>query len=163
MCGFYLRQMAQECDAGAKVMTQSFLAWHRPKQYDRVMREAVARGGRHQHGREPTMVVACRYWYELTDGFWGQFVLTQIPHKAPQGILPRAETRYLESMRNFAGMLQYLCGWRWAEEGVVRGDDGSRFCVAALPLVVDDAGEVTQLGAWRNGELVFEDEVASDF
>ena len=66
-------------------------------------------------------------------------------------------------MRNFAGMLQYLCGWRWAEEGVVRGDDGSRFCVAALPLVVDDAGEVTQLGAWRNGELVFEDEVASDF
>ena len=52
------------------------------------------------------MVTACRYWYELTDGFWGQFVSTQIPHAKPEDILPTE--KYLHTMINFFGMIDYL-------------------------------------------------------
>ena len=60
------------------------------------------------------MVVACRYWYELTDGYWGQFMVTQIPHQRPEDILPRSG-RHLDTMVNFAGMLEYLSSWVWRE------------------------------------------------
>ena len=30
-----------------------------------------------------------RYWYELTDGFWGQFLLTQFPHQYAKDLLPQ--------------------------------------------------------------------------
>ena len=65
------------------------------------------------------MVTACRYWYELTDGFWRQFVSTQIPHAKPEDILPTE--KYLHTMINFFGMIDYVSSWAWAETpGAIR-------------------------------------------
>ena len=80
------------------------------------------RGGRHQQARTPTMVVACRYWYEMTDGYWGQFMLRQVPHQYPQDLLPVG--RHLTSMANFAGLLEYVASWIWRDEGVVVSGSG---------------------------------------
>ena len=94
---------------------ESFLVWHRDRQFDSEADQGFTyRGGRHQQVQTQTLVVACRYWYELTDGYWGQFVLTQIPHQRPEDILPRSG-RYLDTMVNFAGMLEYLSSWVWRE------------------------------------------------
>ena len=88
---------------------------HRDRQFDSEADQGFTyRGGRHQQVQTQTLVVACRYWYELTDGYWGQFVLTQIPHQRPEDILPRSG-RHLDTMVNFAGMLEYLSSWVWRE------------------------------------------------
>ena len=70
MYGFYVRE--QEDRLPEIPMRESFLAWHREREYDALTRSVNFRGGRHQQHRQKTMVVACRYWYELTDGFWGR-------------------------------------------------------------------------------------------
>ena len=119
----------------------------------------VYRGGRHQQSNTPTLVVACRYWYELTDGYWGQFVLTQAPHQCPQDFLPVG--RHLASMANFAGMLEYLSSWVWNEEGVVASGSGCVVSVTSLPFLIDDLGQPISLGECVAGRLVFATEADS--
>ena len=79
MYGIYLEEVRATRDR-QQPLDCNFLVWHRTRQYDSQKQCMVFRGGRHQQVEHKTFVVACRYWYELTDGFWGQFVLTQIPH-----------------------------------------------------------------------------------
>ena len=51
-------------------------------------------------------------------------------------------------MQNFAGMLEYLLGWRWwTESGIVRTHTGFIFSASALPFRIDDAGEILRLGS----------------
>ena len=152
MYGAYLADQRQLVSHGAPI-AQSFLAWHRERQWDTEKDEVSYRGGRHQQTRTPTMAVACRYWYELTDGYWGQFVLTQIPHQYPQDLLPRG--RHLTSMQNFAGMLEYLCSWVWRAEGIVESSGGCLVSTGSLPFLIDDAGQPLHLGEYVAGRSVF--------
>ena len=132
MYGFYLQEKRQEVAAGHPV-SESFLVWHRSREYDDQTGGAKYRGGKHQQATTKTQVVACRFWYELTDGYWGQFCVTHIPHQYAQDLLPGA-VQHLECMQNFAGMLEYLCGWRWAEdEGIIKTPKGFVFKATALP------------------------------
>ena len=85
MYGMYL----QEKRSPGVFIAESFLVWHRARDYDREHGGYTFRGIT-QHMYSATLVVACRYWYELTDGFWGQFSVTQIPHKYPKHLLPIA-------------------------------------------------------------------------
>ena len=64
-----------------------------------------------------------RYWYELTDGFWGQFLLTQFPHQYAKELLPR-EYQHLETMQHFAGALEYLSTWQWHAPTQIKAGDG---------------------------------------
>ena len=110
MYGFFIEEMRSTQISGVSVETH-FLVWHRPRQYDPCQFTSVYRGGRHQQAEHKTFVVACRYWYELTDGYWGQMVLTQIPHRDPSCILPNV-TRHITCMENFVGAIEYLRSWR---------------------------------------------------
>ena len=114
--------------------------WHRGKEYDSATESVHVRGGRHNQRHTCTEVTACRYWYELTDGYWGQFTITQLPHLDPQYLLPR-EFKHLVSMQNFVGMIEYLVSWKWSDqEGIVSSGD-FRFRMDALPILVDDKGD----------------------
>ena len=104
MYGFYLAEMRQCIEAGSKI-PESFLTWHRDREYDATTQGVAMRLGKYNARYQKTRVVACRYWYEHGDGFWGQFVCTQIPHKHPSDILPTG--RYLKTMQNFFGMMEY--------------------------------------------------------
>ena len=153
MYGFYLEEKRQQMAVGMPV-AESFLVWHRQREYDPNTEGVVFRGGKHNQSRAPTMVVACRYWYELTDGFWGQFMLTQIPHLYARDLLPR-EYKHLVTMQNFVGMMEYLSSFRWEDPGSVRAAGDIVFKVSALPLLVDDAGEVQALSPYVEGGAVF--------
>ena len=73
-------------------LRESFLVWHRKREYDKETHGVRFRmGGRHQQRHEKTLVTACRYWYELHDGFLGQFALTQLPHFEAKDLLPVRE------------------------------------------------------------------------
>jgi len=134
--------MRQQQEAGSHV-SDSFLRWHRTRQYDTGTDSVQPRGGRHQQTYTATLVVACRYWFELTDGYWGQFTLTQIPHLQAADILPKT-WKHLECMKNLAGALEYLSNWRWhAEPGVVQTSTGCTFLIDALPLLVDAVGDLS--------------------
>ena len=102
------------------------------------------------------MVVACRYWYELTDGYWGQFMLTQVPHQYPQDLLPVG--RHLTSMQNFAGMLEYRSSWVWRDEDSVQSSSGCLVSTGSLPLMIDEHGEPKSLGQYVAGNKVFDTE-----
>ncbi len=159
MYGMYLEEKRLLIGTGEPV-TESFLQWHRSREYDPLKQTLVFRGGRHNQARTPTMVVACRYWYELTDGFWGQFVLTQVPHLYARDLLPRDDTKYLVSMQNFVGMLGYLSTWRWHSPGHVKASGDIVFKESSLPLIVDDAGVVQRLSEYVEGGAVFASERA---
>ena len=96
MYGFYTQEKRMALEQLGQPISESFLVWHRARRYDAVDQMLKQRGGKHQQDTQPTLVVACRYWYELTDGFWGQFVLTQIPHQSASELLPR-DDRYLQT------------------------------------------------------------------
>ena len=132
---------------------QSFLQWHRDKEYDTTSGTLRHGGLRHQQKYRKTPVVACRYWYELTDGFWGQFALTQLPHSDPEQLLPA--DMHLHCMLNFTGMLEYLCSWVWAKPGVIRGKTGVLLSESALPLSLSDSGEILRVGIYSEGQPVF--------
>ena len=153
MYGFYVAEMRETRDAGA-VIEQSFMKWHRSREYDAQTCGCRERGVRATWGEPKTLVVACRYWYELTDGFWGQFVLTQIPQLCADDILPK-EYQHLDCMKNWAGMLEYLCTWKWQDVDVISGGSGILFRVCALPLLVEDGGEVQGVGRYSEGMSVF--------
>jgi len=106
MYGFYLEEKRREMAAGTPV-SESFLVWHRSREYDSANGSISFRGGRHQQRHTCTQVVACRFWYELTDGFWGQFSLVHLPHRLARDLLPR-EYQHLQCMQNFVGFLEYL-------------------------------------------------------
>ena len=75
----------------------------------------------------------------------------------PEDILPRSG-RHLDTMVNFAGMLEYLSSWVWREEGVVETTFGCIFDTASLPLLLDAQGEPQALSCSGAGERVFQDE-----
>ena len=79
MYGIYLQEM-RGLVAAAGVIDVSFLKWHRTREYDPQTSTYVFRGRADKQATHKTLVVACRYWYELTDVFWGQMLLSQIPH-----------------------------------------------------------------------------------
>ena len=110
MYGTYLAEKQQQVACGVPIQ-ESFLVWHRTRQWDTETNQMVFRGGRHQQSRAPTLVAACRYWFELTDGYWGQFMVTQVPHQYPPNLLLAG--RHLTSMQNFAIMLEYISSWVW--------------------------------------------------
>ena len=86
MYGFYCAEMKgllQAIVTPRVSLTQSFLSWHRDKEYDAVSQSVRCGALRHQQKYRRTPVVSCRYWYELTDGYWGQFALMQLPHSHP--------------------------------------------------------------------------------
>ena len=95
-----------------------------------------------------------RYWYELTDGFWGQFLLTQFPHQYAKELLPR-EYQHLETMQNFAGALEYLSTWKWLAPTQIQATDGMVFEITALPFSVDDRSDVDKIGVYAEGAAVF--------
>ena len=99
------------------------------------------------------MVVACRYWYELTDGYWGQFMLLQIPHQYPQDLLPVG--RHLSSMQNFAGMLEYLSSCVWRAEDTIASSSGCLVSTESLPFLIDDIGQLISPGEYVAGQAVF--------
>lgn len=149
--------MRQRINAGEHV-DENFLAWHRTRQYDSKTESAIDRGGRHHQTHEATLVVACRYWFEVTDGFWGQFILTQIPHLKPQDLLPDG-WQHLDCMKNFVGMLQYLTRWKWHDEpGIVAATSGCTFHFRALPFAIDEFDKPLSLGEQKPGEPVFVDD-----
>jgi len=144
--GFYLQEKRSGVAAGIPV-SESFLVWHRSREYDSEKNSVRYRGGQHNQGQSKTQVVACRYWYELTDGFWGQFSITNLPHGQASHLLPRS-LQHLKSMQNFVGMLEYLTSWKWYKDaGIVEALDGFVFRVDALPLVVDSEGEIQAVGS----------------
>ena len=158
--GFYTQQMREQIQSGVPV-SENFLQWHRTRQYDSSSDTVQPRGGRHQQAHMPTCVVACRYWYELTDGFWGQFSITQLPHLQAQDLLPDT-WQHLLSMRNFCGMLEYLGKWRWHDDAdVIKFPSGGSFHSKALPFIVDDDGEVKSIGQQLPNSLVFIDDTQS--
>ena len=75
MYGIYLQEMRLAMAAGIPI-SQSFLVWHHAREYDKDSRSCVFRGEKGGQWYGKTMVTACRYWYELTDGLWGEFVST---------------------------------------------------------------------------------------
>ena len=46
-----------------------------------------------------------RYWYELTDGSWGQFTRTQIPHQYAKDLLPQ-NFQHLVCMQKVTGAME---------------------------------------------------------
>ena len=154
MYGFYLQEQRQVVSNGNRI-SECFLVWHRTRQYDSVQEQVQYRGGKHQQGRAPTLVVACRYWYELTDGYWGQFTLTQLPHLYAANLIP-VHYHHLVSMQNFVGAIEYLCSWKWSSEvDVIHAAGDCSFRITALPLVVDDEGLIKRIGEYVSGEAVF--------
>ena len=59
MYGYYLEEQRRQLAAGTPV-SESFLVWHRTRQYDPIEKQLTYRGGGNQRS-EQTMVVACRY------------------------------------------------------------------------------------------------------
>ena len=159
MYGIYLQEMRLAMGAGIPI-SQSFLVWHRTREYDKDSRSCVFRGEKGGQRFRKTMVTACRYWYELTDGFWGQFVSTQIPHSKPEDILPTE--KYLQTMINFFGMIDYVSSWTWAETpGTIRARGDVVFELKALPLLLTEENEVWDLGQGEPGDSVFTSERAA--
>jgi len=75
MYGFYLQEVRTAQEAGVPV-AEAFLVWHRCREYDPDKEVARYRGQQFARRQGQTYVVACRFWYELTDGYHGQFSLT---------------------------------------------------------------------------------------
>ena len=154
MYGFYLEEQRRALAAGTPV-SESFLVWHRTRQYDAVHQQLEYRGGKHNQTFQPTLVVACRYWYELTDGFWGQFALTQLPHQYAKELLPQ-DFQHLVCMQNFSGALEYLCSWQWKTEKLIQTSNGMVFDVSALPFSVDERGDIDPIAKYVEGAPVFD-------
>ena len=164
MYGMYLQEMRQLVNVAGKPMCESFLVWHRSRDEDPKTHNVVLRGRHHQTHHAKTFVVACRYWYELTDGYWGQLVLTQIPHLEAKDLLPRGG-RHLACMENFVGMLEYLVSWRWGasigDAKVIKAASGAVFYASSLPLILNDEGCVEHLSTSVEDEAVFPTERAA--
>ena len=79
MYQIYLLEKRQQVAGGAFVC-DNFMSWHRDKEYDKVTQSMRYRTGRHNARYTQTQVVACRYWYELTDGYWGQYRSCFLPY-----------------------------------------------------------------------------------
>ena len=153
MYGFYLQEMAKMHQAAP--LTQSFLVWHRGKEYNNATGSILLRQGRNQQRYSDTMVVACRFWYELTDGYWGQFSLTHIPHLQPQQLL-LSKWKHLHSMQNFVGMLEFLTSWVWVKPGIIQASMDLHFSVGFLPIRINNQGEMCDVGSeYVAGQLVF--------
>ncbi len=161
MYGFYLHEKREQLVAGTPV-SESFLVWHRGREYDTSNHCVQFRGGRHNQRYEPTQVVACRYWYELTDGYWGQHSLTVLPHVYAAQLLPRM-FKHLESMKNFVGMIEYLMSWKWSgTPGIVETSWDLKFHTYALPMRVGDEGQILSFGSeYAAGGSVFADDRAA--
>ena len=58
-------------------------------------------------------------------------------------------------MQNFVGMLEYLSSWHWQSADTIKSCGDNVFMVSALPMIVDDAGEVQRLSEYVQGGAVF--------
>ena len=161
MYGIYLQECRDGFEAGVPIES-NFLAWHRTREYVKLTQSVHFRsGGRHNQRNPKTLVTACRYWYELNDGFWGQLALTQLPHFEAQHLLPK-EAKYLESQINLVGVLEYMTSWVWSENEGVIDCAGGAFKMKALPLYVDELGNgCSNLGTPEAGKSVFQDDAAA--
>ena len=152
MYGFYSEENRKCLESGESI-SQCFLEWHRTRQYDRETHTIKFRGGDQKHS--DTSVVSCRFWYELTDGFWGQFALVFFPHLESSQLLPSA-FQHLESMVNFAGVLEYLMSWCWTLDPlIISSTRGAKFSTKALPFLIGDEGEILTLGEGIPDQPVF--------
>ena len=78
------------------------------------------------------------------------------PHLTAKDILPQAK-RHLKSMQNFVGAMEFLSSWSCLGAGVISAQGGIRFDCAALPMLVDDKGQLYQVDRDRApGEAVFQ-------
>ena len=70
----------------------------------------------------------------------------------------------MEVMQNTVGLIEYLGTWRWLEADVIEARGGVVCKLAALPLLVDDAGKVLSPGEYAEGAPVFAgDRAAFDY
>ena len=60
-----------------------------------------------------TKVVACRYWYELSDGFLGQWTVTQLPHSKYSDSLP-VDCKHIPGLQDEDPARRVLSGRDWA-------------------------------------------------
>ena len=81
--------------------------------------------------------------------------MTQLPRSKPDQIFPK-DVKYIEPMRNFAGMIEYLLSWVWRDEDIIEDPGGTKFSVEALPLYVPVRGEAVSFPlSCKQGENVF--------
>ena len=160
MYGFYVREKRQQVQSGTPI-SDCWLKWHRGREYSQDKNEVLIRSMGQGHSHKKTQVVACRYWYELTDGYWGQLSITQLPHLRASDLLPY-ETHHLNAMKNFVGMIEYLSSWRWSDDRTVKTESGVWFTTSSLPTMVSDSGThetlATLTGSENPGDKVFEDD-----
>jgi hypothetical protein len=58
-------------------------------------------------------------------------------------------------MQNFVGLLEYMCQWCWVKPGLVKAADDNVFETKALPFMVNDEGEIEEIGKYEEGAAVF--------
>ena len=69
----------------------------------------------------------------------------------------------MDSMKNFVGMLEYLCSWQWCESGIIEARDGVKFYVTALPFTIDGTGKVKRLQYHAEQAVFASDEEAFEW
>ena len=139
MYGKYLEEM-RKLRGGRLAVYESFLQWHRGRRYDTETNDVACvtgKGGK-------SLVCACRYWYELNDGYWGQLGLTQIPHE-PNYLLPSDGVKHVGHLEHFVGLVEYMLSWKWHAQAEVVCPHGFVFELRALPLRVDDKCKKVEL------------------
>ena len=118
----YLLSQQQLTDLQQPV-SQSFLVWHRDKKWNARFRRVDVFGQGVKH-KNMTNVVACRYWYELADGYLGQFAATQLPHMKVEDLLPKeyqfipgiiavCPSSWMFCVALWLSLVLSLCGDRW--------------------------------------------------
>ena len=88
-----------------------------------------------------------------------------VPHVYARQLLP-SNAKHLESMQNFAGMLEYLQSWVWTSDPSVAqssyADATLTFSIKSLPLLIDADGSIVRVGAEHaEGEPVFPSDEAA--
>ena len=145
---YYLQEQSTRVD-DSQPLALSFLAWHRDRRYDRANNTFIYRTSSRK-----CLVIACRYHFEMTDNFFGQFALTQLPHAVTARLLPSGP--HLTLMQHFVGVWQYLCTWCWVSEDLIRTDHCT-IRVDSLPILAASDGAIRclRLPDSRDGDRVF--------
>ena len=68
-------------------------------------------------------------------------------------------------MQNFVGVLEYMESWKCDGQGIISANGGIKFETSALPMLVDEKGELYKLGhKCAAGDMVFSSsQHASDY
>ena len=154
----YLSEQQQKVDLQQPI-SESFLVWHRDRKWNPKLRQVDVFGMAQKH-KNFTKVCACRYWYELSDGYLGQWAVTQLPHMHYDDLLPTT-LKYVPGMEHFVGILDYLLGWKYVDPDLIATRSGYRFRISALPCAVHGDGTFLSLPDYRPGEPVFVNDKAA--